>query len=190
MPSSWIFRLHRFMPVMLSRKSLPNSHKIQPPDHRATEDVRAVMSLSEKPRQRMGNTMTTKHRKTFEQILGEAAAGDRSKDGNEGQASFNRLPNSCLKVARTLYAIEHLAIRHLFRLQGQAPTIRDAWSSGRGYLLSVRLQRTSSLLHVPFDELRMTTQQAHASWVAQRARGRWWRPRTATNRSAFGSEAA
>jgi hypothetical protein len=132
---------------------------------------------------------STERRKTFKEILQkEAPRSARRLEATARNASW--LAKIHPEYSSELYAIKHAALRQLFRIPGQAPVILDAWSSASGFLLSVQLRRTRSLLHVPFEELRITPQQAHAAWVAQRARGRWWRPRTATNRSAFGSEAA
>jgi hypothetical protein len=133
--------------------------------------------------------MHSQQRKTFNDILQEEAPRNAWKLETKAR-SASWIAKTQPEGSRSLYSIKHAVLRQLFRVPGQAPVIRDAWSSASGFLLSVRLRRTRSLLHVPFEELRITTQQAHIAWVAQRARGRWWRPRTATNRSAFGSEAA
>jgi hypothetical protein len=129
------------------------------------------------------------HRKTFQQILREEAPRNaRTLEAKARSASW--LAKIQPTHARELYSVKHAALRHLFRIAGYSPVILDAWSSGRGFLLSVRLKRTRALLHVPLNELMITTQQAHAPWVAERARGKWWRQQEKIERRSCASEAA
>ena len=115
--------------------------------------------------------MRATHRKTFEQILQDVAPRNaRSLELKARWASW--LAKVEINQSEALYEIKNDALRQLFRIPSQEPVIRDAWTSGRRYLLSVRLRRSRSLLHVPFDELRITTQQKHGMWVAQRAWGK------------------
>lgn len=114
------------------------------------------------------------HRKTFEEILREEAprsAGRLETKARNASWIAKIRPQHSAK----LYAIKHDALRQLFRIPTHAPLIRDAWTTSRGFLLSVRLRRTGSLLHVPFGELNAKTRQAHGVWISRRARGRWWR---------------
>ena len=117
--------------------------------------------------------MSQKQRKTFQEILREEAPRSASKLESKAR-SASWLAKSQPQCSSELYSIKHAALSQLFRLSEHAPVICDAWITGRGFLLSVRLRRTGSLLHLPFDALRITTQQAHGTWVARRARGRYW----------------
>ena len=113
-------------------------------------------------------------RKTFEEILREEAPQSAQKlEAKARNASW--IAKIHPQHSAMLYAIKHDALRQLFRMPTHAPLIRDAWTTSRGFLLSVRLTRTGSLLHVPFGELNAKTQQTHGVWISRRARGRWWR---------------
>jgi hypothetical protein len=117
--------------------------------------------------------MRQKQRKTFQEILQEEASGSALKlEIKARQASW--LAKIRPERSPGLYSIKHAALRQLFRVPEHAPVIRDAWTTSHGFLLSVRLNRTGSLLHVPFDELNFATQQTQGVWIARRARGRWW----------------
>jgi hypothetical protein len=125
--------------------------------------------------------MAVRQRKTFQEILREEAPRNAGKLETKAR-SASWLAKIQPKHSSELYSIKHDALRQLFRMPEHTPVIRDAWVTGRGFLLSVRLRRSHSLLHMPFDELKMTTQQAHGTWVAQRARGRSWRRPLKTQR--------
>lgn len=75
-----------------------------------------------------------------------------------------------------LYALKNSGLKRLFGLPGYMPFIRDAWATKRGILLSLKLSRTDSWLHFPFDELNASAQQFYGPWVAKRARGNPWHP--------------
>jgi hypothetical protein len=117
--------------------------------------------------------MRQNHRKTFREILREEAPRNAWKLETKARTA-SWLAKIQPRCSSKLYSIKHAAVRQLFRISEHAPSIGDAWTTGRGFLLSVRLVRTGSLLHVPFDALRVTTQQTHGAWVARRARGRYW----------------
>jgi hypothetical protein len=78
--------------------------------------------------------------------------------------------------ASAFYSLKHTALRQLFRVRGSTPIIRDAWTTSRGFLLSVRLVSTNSLLHIPFDQLLPDTQLINEARVAELAKRKWWRP--------------
>jgi len=118
--------------------------------------------------------MRSRQRKTFQDILREEAPHSAWKlEAKARNASW--LAKTRREDSGELYAIKHNALRQLFRIPEHAPLIRDAWTTSRGFLLSVRLRRTGSLLHVPFGELDAKTQQAQGVWISRRARNRWWR---------------
>lgn len=117
--------------------------------------------------------MRRNHRKTFREILREEAPRNAWKLETKAR-SASWLAKIQPQCSSKLYSVKHAAVSQLFRISEHAPVISDAWITGRGFLLSVRLVRTGSQLHVPFDALRITTQQAHSAWVARRARGRHW----------------
>jgi hypothetical protein len=130
--------------------------------------------------------MATKQRKkTFQEVLREEAPRSAWKLETKARCASwiakIQPEHSC-----ELYPVKHAALRQLFRIPAHAPVIRDAWTTSRGFLLSVRLKRTGALLHVPFNELNATTRQQHGSWIARRARGRWWQTPDRTQRSAWG----
>lgn len=111
--------------------------------------------------------------KSFEEILREEAPHSAQKlEAKARNASW--IAKIRPEHSNKLYAIKHDALRQLFRIPAHAPLISDAWTTSRGFLLSVRLSRTGSLLHVPFGELNAKTQQSHGLWVARRARGKRW----------------
>lgn len=117
--------------------------------------------------------MRQKQRKTFQEILQEEAPRNAWKLETKAR-SASWLAKIQPQCSTELYSIKHAALSQLFRISEHAPVIRDAWITGHGFLLSVQLTRTGSLLHIPFDALRTTTQQAHGAWIARRARGRYW----------------
>jgi hypothetical protein len=117
--------------------------------------------------------MHNKGRKTFQEILREEAPRNAWQLETKAR-SASWLAKLEPQHSSALYSVKHAALRQLFLVVPHAPVIRDAWTTGRGFLLSVRLQGTGSMLHVPFHALRVTTQQAHGLWVARRARGRHW----------------
>jgi hypothetical protein len=117
--------------------------------------------------------MRTGHRKTFEEILREEAPHNAGKlEAKARNASW--IAKIRPEHSTELYAIKHEALRQLFRIPAHAPLIRDAWATGQGFLLSVGLRRTGSLLHVPFSELNAKTRQTHGMWISRRARGQLW----------------
>jgi hypothetical protein len=118
--------------------------------------------------------MSTKLRKTFQAILSEESGRIASRlETKARQASW--LAKIQPASSGELYSIKHAALRQLFKVPAYEPLIRDAWTTNRGFLISVRLRKTDSLLHVPFGELNAKTQQKHGVWISRRARGRWWR---------------
>jgi hypothetical protein len=131
--------------------------------------------------------MHDQRRKTFQEILREEAPRNAWRLETKARSAswLAKLePQHC----SALYSVKHAALRQLFLLPRHAPVIRDAWTTDRGFLLSVQLQSTGSMLHVPFDALRVTTQQAHGLWVARRARGRRWQTPPVPSRPALGSD--
>jgi len=133
--------------------------------------------------------MAKPERKTFQQIVQEEASRSARKlETKARQASW--IAKIQPDQSQPLYTVKHAALRQLFRIPTQTPIIRDAWSTSNGFLLSVRLRRTRSLLHVPLNELSVVTQQTQAAWIAQRARGRWWRKREHPQGAAYGKAAS
>lgn len=119
--------------------------------------------------------MRNTQRKTFQDILRQEAPLCAWKlETKARHASW--LAKLHPGQASELYSVKHAALRQLFRISAHAPLVRDAWTTPQGFLLSVQLARTGSLLHVPLNELNVVTQQAHVAWAARRARGKWWRP--------------
>lgn len=115
-------------------------------------------------------------RRTFGQILQQVAP--RNAETLETKARWaSWLAKSERSHAPEFYSLKDDALRQLFRIPSHEPVIRDAWVCGPHYLVSVKLRRTRSLLHVPFDELRITTQQAHGKRVIELARNKRWRKR-------------
>jgi hypothetical protein len=134
--------------------------------------------------------MAVKERKTFREILQKAAPETALKlELKARHASW--LAKIEPQYSSELYSVKHAALRQLFRVPEYAPVIRDAWTTNRGFLLSLRLNRTGSLLHVPFNELNAATRQMQGAWIARRARDRWWqsqrRMRQQFSRSVFPS---
>jgi hypothetical protein len=127
--------------------------------------------------------MAVKERKTFREILQEAAPETALKlEVKARHASW--LAKIEPQYSSELYSVKHAALRQLFRVAEYAPLIRDAWTTNRGFLLSVRLNRTGSLLHVPFSELNAATRQTQGAWIARRARDRRWQGQRGTCRYA------
>ena len=126
--------------------------------------------------------MQEKWRKTFRVILQEEAPRNALKlEAKARSASW--LAKLQPGQSSALYSVKHAALRQLFEVPRHAPVIHDAWTTGRGFLVSVQLQSTDSMLHVPFNALRVATQQAYGLWVARRARGkRWQTPSTPLRR--------
>jgi hypothetical protein len=119
--------------------------------------------------------MGTRRRLTFDEILREEAP--RTTAELEAKArTASRLAKIQLTKASTLYSLKNRAIRQLFRIPGQMPFIRDAWTTHCGLLLSIRLTRTGSFLHFPFEELNAAVREFYGPWVARRARGKRWEP--------------
>lgn len=125
--------------------------------------------------------MTAKQRKSFQEILREEAP--RSAWKLEAKArSASWLAKIHPEYSSAFYAIKHAALKQLFRIPAHAPVIRDAWTTSRGFLLSVRLRETNALLHAPFNELNTEIQRMHGHWIVRRARGRWWQKPRGTKR--------
>ncbi len=115
-------------------------------------------------------------RATFQGILEEAAPLiARRLEAKARTASWlaKIQPND----ESVLYDVKHAALRQLFRVPRHAPIVRDAWTTSRGFLLSLRLHETGALLHLPFNELDSKIQQTQGGWIARRARGRTWQAR-------------
>jgi len=119
--------------------------------------------------------MRASQRKTFRAILREEAPRNALRLETKARAA-SRLAKVESQHASSLYAIKRAAIQQLFRIPAYSPAIRDAWTTDRGFLLSVGLMGTGSLLHLPFDALSSETQESKGSWVSERARGRRWLP--------------
>jgi hypothetical protein len=127
--------------------------------------------------------MAREGRRTFREILrGEGPRIARELENKARAAS--RLAKIHPVNASTLYSLKNRAIRQLFRIPGERPFIRDAWTTRQGILLSIRLSRTGSFLHFPFEELHAPTQEFYRAWIAKRACGRRFEPATSAARSA------
>lgn len=127
--------------------------------------------------------MAKSQRKTFRQILQEE--GPRIADHLETRARHaSKLAKIQPACATTLYSLKCRAVRELFRLPGHAPFIRDAWTTHRGLLLSIKLTQTDSWLHVPLNELTAAAQQFYGPWAAKRAAIKRWQPAGGVHRSA------
>lgn len=117
--------------------------------------------------------MHNQGRKTFQEILREEAPRNAWRLESKAR-SASWLAKLEPRHSSALYSVKHAALRQLFGVPQHAPLIRDAWTTGRGFLLSVQLQSTGSMLHLPFDALRGATQQVLGLWIARRARGKQW----------------
>jgi hypothetical protein len=128
--------------------------------------------------------MPKTQRKTFQQILqGEAPRIARQLEMKARIAS--KLAKMDSVNPAILYAVKNAALQRLFSVPGFNPFIRDAWSTPRGVLLSLKLNRTDSWLHFPFHELNPPAQRFFGAWIAKRARGNPWHgSRTAPPRRA------
>jgi DNA adenine methylase len=113
--------------------------------------------------------------KTFRDILRDEAP-QIARELELKARTASRLAKIQPANAAALYSIKNRAVSQLFRISGQMPSIRDAWFTRRGLLLSIRLSRTGSFLHFPFEHLNAVAQRFYGLWVATRARGNWWRP--------------
>jgi hypothetical protein len=119
--------------------------------------------------------MRRQQRKTFQQILRDEAP--RMARHLEMKA---RIASKLAKVTSVdsteLYSVKNRAVRELFRLPDHKPFIRDAWGTHRRILLSLKLNRTDSWLHFPFEELNGAMQRFYGLWAARRARRNLWQP--------------
>jgi hypothetical protein len=117
--------------------------------------------------------MATRHRKTFQEIV----QGVAPRIARELELKA-RIASKIAKIqpiqAAALYSLKNRAVRRLFRTAGHAPLVRDAWTTAKGFLLSLKLTHTESWLHFPFDELTAATQRFYRPWVTKRARGNPW----------------
>lgn len=119
--------------------------------------------------------MKKRHRLTFWEIVAkEEGRIVHTLEGTARTASW--LAKAYPRKARAFYCLKHEALRQLFLVPGSAPVVRDAWTTGRGILLSVQLVRTKSFLHIPFDQLPPDTQRTHEARAAELAKRKWWRP--------------
>ena len=124
---------------------------------------------------------TRRDRRTFRRILQSTASLNAQRLEIKAQT-----PSWLAKIEpeheAALYALKHNALRQLFRIPNHSPTIDDAFTTTRGFLLSVRLNETGAFLHLPFDQLNTEVQRAHEAWIAHRARGKNWQtiPRNAS----------
>lgn len=119
--------------------------------------------------------MARRERKTFRDVLQKAAPRIARELEIRAQTA-SRLAKIQPRHAAQLYSLKSEAIRQLFRIPGQMPFIRDAWTTQRGFLLSIHLCQTGSFLHVPFEKLTEAAQQFYGAWVAKRAHGNRWQP--------------
>ncbi len=72
-----------------------------------------------------------------------------------------------------LYAVKNAALQGLFSVPGFNPLVRDAWSTPRGVLLSLKLNRTNSWLHLPFHQrCRNPSEDGWIAGTASQYRGR------------------
>lgn len=126
--------------------------------------------------------MATRRRRTFRDILRSEAP--RIAQALEKKARIaSRLAKIQPHQASQLYSLKYTAVRQLFRIPGQMPAISDAWTTHRGYLLSIQLRRTGSSLHCPFRQLPVLARQVYIGWVTQRAVGKCWHASTRSGKS-------
>ena len=119
--------------------------------------------------------MGARGQRTFRDILREEAS--RIAWELEVKATTaSRLAKILPEDAAALYSIKNRTVSQLFRIPRQMPSIHDAWTTRRGFLLSIQLNRTGSFLHFPFEKLNAVAQRFYGPWVARRARGNRWQP--------------
>jgi hypothetical protein len=117
--------------------------------------------------------MPKPQRRTFQEILrAESPRIARALETKARTAAWLAKTNP--HTAQRLYSLKSQAVRQLFRIPGQMPLVRNAWKTQQGFLLSIRLRRTHSSLHFPYQELSILAQRLYAKWVADRARGKRW----------------
>lgn len=133
--------------------------------------------------------MRQKQRKSFQEILCEEAPRNALKLEVKAR-SASWLAKIQPQCSRAMYSIKHAALRQLFQIPEHAPAIHDAWVTGRGFLLSIRLAKSGAWLHLPFDQLKIATQRACGAWIARRARGKHWEGQQRILRSARQSAGA
>lgn len=123
--------------------------------------------------------MASKERRTFQQILQQ----ERPRIARELEMKA-RIASKVAKLqprrTSTLYELKNRAVRQLFRLPGHMPLVRDAWTTDCGILLSIKLSRTDSWLHLPFEQLSAAAQRFYGPWVRKRAYGNPWHLVSAT----------
>lgn len=117
--------------------------------------------------------MAVRGRKTFKEILREEAPRV-ARELEKKACTASRLAKIQPVQAVALYALKNDAVRQLFRIPGEMPFVRDAWTTRQGFLLSIRLCRTGSFLHFPFEELTASARQFYRPWVTARASGKRW----------------
>jgi len=128
-------------------------------------------------------------KKTFNEILREVAPQNaRNLETKARSASWLAKIHPAHSTA--LYSVKDAALRQLFGIPAHAPEILEAWTTTRGFLLSVRLRQTSAMLHMPFEGLRPEIQRTQGAWIARRARGRQWQQLPNHRRAMPGSKAA
>lgn len=115
--------------------------------------------------------MAKKERRTFQEILEQ----ERPRIARELEIKA-RIASKVAKVcsASALYQLKYRAVRELFKLPGHMPLVRNAWSTDCGILLSIKLCRTDSWLHFPFEQMSGAARQFYGPWVVKRARGNRW----------------
>jgi len=132
--------------------------------------------------------MAKPQRKTFQTILRDEAPRI-ARELEVKARTFSRLAKIQPLHAATLYSLKNSAVRRLYSIPEQMPFIRDAWTTRRGFLLSIRLRRTGSLLHLPFEELTPSARQFYRAWVTARARGKRWQQVPRRSRGALAKAA-
>lgn len=117
--------------------------------------------------------MSIEGRKTFQDIVWEESPRI-ARELEKKARTASRLAKIQPKHAAKLYAIKYAAVRELFRMPGQTPFVRDAWTTEAGILLSIRLAGTGALLHFPFERLHTATQKFFRPWASRRAQEKQW----------------
>ena len=130
--------------------------------------------------------MRTRERRTFQQILQQ----EQPRIARELELKA-RIASKVAKVqprsASILYQLKNRALRQLFSLPGHMPLVRDAWTTNCGILLSIKLYRTDSWLHFPFEQLSVAAQRFYGRWVIKRAHGNRWQLVSTTHNFRTGS---
>jgi hypothetical protein len=119
------------------------------------------------------------NRLTFRDILRQEAP-QNAKALETKACTASRLAKIQPRHAAQLYFVKDLAVRQLFRIPGQMPFVRNAWTTEHGFLLSIRLCKTGAFLHLPFEELTDAAQRFYGPWVRKRAYENPWQFDSAT----------